>query len=128
MNSAKKRDIPFELTFQEFCDFDEQTGYIEKRGTGPDSLTIDRIDSNLPYRLGNIRALTWDENCKRLVEGMTQPWEPIAQMLAQYEGSLNRFAHQMEALKLLRQVEILQEQRQVGFNPNTTNEVSELFG
>ena len=60
--SARKRGIKFELSFEDFCEFCAITGYLEQRGQDPDSLTIDRIKSDQPYRTGNIRILTHAEN------------------------------------------------------------------
>ena len=77
-SSAAKRKIPFDLSFDEFLEFDKETGYTDKVGKNSDSLTIDRIDSSLPYRVGNIRALTWIDNCSKKLEGITETWEPVA--------------------------------------------------
>lgn len=112
-DSARKRKIPFKLTFEQFKEFAGATGYLNRVGRDPDSLTIDRIDPALPYQVGNIRALTWRENCAHLVEGMTDPKEPIARALAKaHNGDENRFCVYMgEAAKILEQVEILQRQQ-----------------
>jgi hypothetical protein len=124
--NAAERGIKFELTYKEFCAFDVENDYVAKRGNGPDDLTIDRIDTNGPYSADNIRALTWEENCHHLVEGFRHPWEPLAQLIALHNGSFNRFEHQGEALKLLRQVEILQD-RSLPKQPTPDNEESEFF-
>ena len=85
-SSAKRRNIPFTLTFPQFMDFDAKTGYLAKRGRKHDSLSIDRISSSRGYEVGNIRAVTWIENCRRRIEGMQSPVEPIAKALAEAEG------------------------------------------
>ena len=61
-HSARKRNLPFTLTLAEFKEFCAKTGYLERRGNKPDSLTVDRIDNNRGYTLDNIRAITHAEN------------------------------------------------------------------
>lgn len=84
--SAKKRGIPCGLTFEEFEKFDRETGYTKGVGTGPDDLTIDRVDPARGYESGNLRALTHRANSARLVEGITDPRQPIAEALALVAG------------------------------------------
>lgn len=110
-DSAAKRGIQFLLTFDEFLQFCFRTGYLERKGRELDSLTIDRIDPSKPYQFDNIRVLTWRENCFHMVEGMTQPFEPVARAIAKFaDGDANRWrAYEKEARKVLEQVEILQQ-------------------
>ena len=115
--SAKKRNIPFELTFEQFLDFDRQTSYVASRGTGSESLTIDRIDSSKGYQVDNIRALTWLENCSKKVEGMTDPIEPIAKALCLASGGDNWHKFKSQATEVLQMVETLQVQQEGGFEP-----------
>jgi hypothetical protein len=61
-HSAKNRKLPFTLTLVQFKQFCVQTGYLERRGQTPDSLTIDRIDATKGYHIDNIRVLTHEEN------------------------------------------------------------------
>ena len=61
-HSAKKRDLPFTITLAEFKDFCAKTGYLERRGNQPEDFTIDRIDWNDGYCIGNLRVLTHEEN------------------------------------------------------------------
>jgi len=61
-HSARKRKLPFSLTIAEFKAFCLKTGYLERRGNKPGDLTIDRIDCNDGYHIGNIRVLTHAEN------------------------------------------------------------------
>jgi hypothetical protein len=114
-SSAGKRDIPFELTYDEFKEFDLQTNYVESKGRESESLTIDRIDSSLGYTIDNIRTLTWSQNCAKLVEGMTDPIDPIAKALASAAGDDNWHKFKKMAVKVLNQVEILQGQEEGGF-------------
>lgn len=113
--SAKKRDIPFELTYEEFLEFDRQTDYVASKGRGLESLTVDRIHSFKGYSTDNIRALTLSENCAKIVEGMTDPIEPIAQAMALAAKDDNWYKYKKHAVKVLMQVEILQTQSEGGF-------------
>lgn len=61
-HSAKKRDLPFTITLDEFKEFCAKTGYLERRGNQPEDLTIDRIDWNGGYHISNLRVLTHEEN------------------------------------------------------------------
>lgn len=61
-SSARKRGIGFELSFEDFMEFCAVTGYLEARGKDPTSLTIDRIKTSLPYGVGNLRILTYNDN------------------------------------------------------------------
>jgi hypothetical protein len=55
-SNARRRGKEFTLTLEYFRDFCLSTGYIERKGKLPDSLTIDRIKSELGYIPGNIQA------------------------------------------------------------------------
>ncbi len=61
-SSAQKRAIPFELAFEDFVEFCATTEYLELRGKEPTSLSIDRIKTDQPYCVGNIRILTYYDN------------------------------------------------------------------
>jgi hypothetical protein len=113
--SARKRDIPFELTLDEFKEFDLQTNYVKSKGRESESLTIDRIDPSIGYVLSNLRALTWAENCARMVDGMVDPIDPIAKALASVAGDDNWYKFKKMSVRVLQQVEILQAQEEGGF-------------
>lgn len=115
--SAKKRGIDFSLTFKQFADFDRQTGYVESKGQSAECLSVDRIDSDKGYEIGNIRALTWLENCRRRCEGMTNPAEPIARALSEHEGHNIWQRCRNRANGILDLVEILLAQQDGGFEP-----------
>lgn len=85
--SARKRHIEFKLTLEEFTRFDSLTGYVENMGRGDTNLTVDRIDSSKGYEMGNIRALTYEDNVSRKLESMEHPYDPIARMIHQHKGS-----------------------------------------
>ena len=67
-SSARKRGIGFELSFEDFQEFCAVTGYIEARGKEPHSLSVDRIKTDLPYTMGNIRILTYADNVSHKYE------------------------------------------------------------
>ncbi len=63
--NARRRGKVFELTFEQFADFAVKTDYINKRGTGSDSYTIDRIDPTKGYTADNIQVLTNAQNVRK---------------------------------------------------------------
>jgi hypothetical protein len=63
--NARRRGKPFELTFAEFSAFAVETDYINKRGTGSESFTIDRIDPTKGYTPDNIQVLTNAQNVRK---------------------------------------------------------------
>lgn len=62
--SAKRRNIPFTLTIEQFKLFCQASGYLETKGNKPQSMTIDRINHNLGYSIDNIRVLSHAENSR----------------------------------------------------------------
>lgn len=64
-HSARKRSLPFTLTKAELTEFCTKTCYLERRGTAPDSLTIDRIDWNEGYHIWNLQTVTHAENSRQ---------------------------------------------------------------
>lgn len=55
-NSARKRHIPFNLTFKEFVQLWKDSGKWEQLLAG-EPWTVDRIDVNLGYEPGNVRIV-----------------------------------------------------------------------
>lgn len=115
--SARKRGIAFKLTFEEFQEFDRQTGYVASVGKDSDSLTIDRIETAKGYELGNIRALTYKENVSKKLNGLTEPYEPIAKALCMIAKETNWKKFTAIASDTLELVELLQAQKDGGFDP-----------
>lgn len=72
-NRAKQRGIAFELTFDEFAAFCNETDYLEKKGREPHSYTIDRIKTHLPYCYSNLRILTHAQNSSHKYEDGSAP-------------------------------------------------------
>lgn len=63
--SAKRRKLPFTLTVESFKAWCEQTGYLQRKGNKPESMTVDRIDWNEGYHIWNIQPLTHKENSEQ---------------------------------------------------------------
>ena len=61
---AKSRGIEFKLTFKEWCDFWGDD--IERRGSGPNDLQMQRIGDSGPYAIGNIKKGTPSQNAKTM--------------------------------------------------------------
>lgn len=116
-DSARKRGIPFNLSFDEFKEFDRQTGYVESRGQSAECLSIDRINPEKGYEVGNIRAMNWLENCRRRCDGMTDPAEPIARAICKASGGDVWQKFRPIANSTLGLVECLQAQLEGGFQP-----------
>ena len=64
-DSAKKRNIPFLLSLEEFERIIDGTGYIEKKGKTRHCLQLDRIDPEKGYEIGNLQVITAGENCAK---------------------------------------------------------------
>lgn len=62
---AKQRGIGFKLSLKEFKEFCDTTGYLEKKGTDADSMTIDRIKAWKGYEVGNIQMMTLVDNVRK---------------------------------------------------------------
>jgi len=63
--NARRRHKAFSLTFDEFVQFCRETGYLEQKGQAPGNYTIDRINREEGYHIGNIRVLTHAENSRK---------------------------------------------------------------
>lgn len=60
--SARRRGVAFKLTLPEFGAFCDETGYLDS--VGVNCASIDRIDLEHGYEVGNIRILPYRENCR----------------------------------------------------------------
>lgn len=81
--SARRRKLAFSLTLTEFRKFCDDTGYLEKRGNKPESLTIDRINHDKGYHLWNIKIET---HAKNSINGHTVPGRDTKQNERRPEG------------------------------------------
>lgn len=59
-HGAAVRGVEFKLTFKEWCDFWGED--VDRRGSGPDDLSMQRFADTGPYAIGNIRKGTPREN------------------------------------------------------------------
>lgn len=73
-SNAKRRGKVFTLTLEQFKQFCEETDYINKRGKTGKSASIDRIDNNKGYEIGNIRILTLSENSAKWTHDEEPPF------------------------------------------------------
>lgn len=55
---ARRKGIEFSITLDQFRQWCETTGYLEKRGTKPESMTVGRINHDEGYHIGNIQPET----------------------------------------------------------------------
>lgn len=65
---AKERGIEWNLTLDEFIEFCNETGYMDTKGKTKTSASIDRIDPNKGYEIGNIQILSLSDNTKKMHE------------------------------------------------------------
>ncbi len=64
-NNAKRRGIPWQLTFEEFKKFAVEEDLVYMSGRTKQSLSIDRVISSEGYHKDNIQILTVSENSKK---------------------------------------------------------------
>ncbi len=62
---AQRRNQVFKLSFNEFLNVIEGTGYLEKRGRGLEELHLDRKQVELGYVPGNLAVITTEENLRK---------------------------------------------------------------
>jgi hypothetical protein len=72
--NAKRRGHDFNLTFNEFEYFAIKTDYIAGKGIMKESYSIDRIDNEKGYQLGNIQILTNSQNAKKHTKKLEYDW------------------------------------------------------
>lgn len=60
--NAKRRGKEFNLTIEEFSAFCSETNYLELKGKTKNSASIDRIDPNKGYEVGNLQVLSIQAN------------------------------------------------------------------
>ena len=65
---AKERGIEWNLTLSEFKQFCEENNYMELKGKKAGSASIDRIDPNKGYEVGNLQILTLAQNSAKMHE------------------------------------------------------------
>lgn len=63
--NSKRRNIKFELTYEQFLEFGYKHKYFVGKGKTKDSYSIDRINNELGYIIDNIQILTISENSRK---------------------------------------------------------------
>ena len=61
-NQAKYRGIDFHLTFEEWLDIWQKSGFYDKRGVGRGSYVMSRYNDIGPYAVGNVFIQTNAQN------------------------------------------------------------------
>lgn len=74
--NAKRDRIEFKLTLEQFKTFCDDTGYLKKKGTGPDDMVMGRKDHYIGYQEGNIKMLTRRENSREGKTGKRPEYRP----------------------------------------------------
>lgn len=82
---ANRRKLAFDIPLEVFKELCERTGYLEGKGSRPESLAIDRIQNWKGYVMGNIRVVTvavnglkgYHEGKLKLSSGQEVMWEEI---------------------------------------------------
>lgn len=64
-DSAKKRSIPFKISFDDFKDWCNETGYADEKGKQRLKHHCDRIDASKGYEKGNLQILNERENIQK---------------------------------------------------------------
>lgn len=64
-DNAKRREINFELTFQQFSLFCYETKYIKRKGIYRKNYSIDRKDNTKGYTIDNICIMKTGDNCRK---------------------------------------------------------------
>lgn len=62
---AKERGIYWDWPLNEFREFVERTGYLDKKGRYAANKTIDRINPNIGYQGDNVQILTHFQNSRK---------------------------------------------------------------
>lgn len=63
--NAKRRNIPFYITLEDFGQLCKITNYLELKGRNATDLSLDRIVDEAGYVMGNVRVITVSENTKK---------------------------------------------------------------
>lgn len=71
-HNAKKRNVEFLITFQEWYDWWSATGKWDQRGQGSDKYCMCRVNDKGPYAIGNIFCDTYGNNTRMAHKGKKQ--------------------------------------------------------
>lgn len=80
--NARRRDIPWEITFSEWCEVWEQSGHWDERGLTATSYVMSRLGDKGPYRAGNVtisqhRLNVADGNRNRIAFESDPDWRHV---------------------------------------------------
>jgi len=64
-NNAKRRNIPFTITLEQFREWCVKVQYIGFKGRSANSYTIDRRYNDIGYHIDNIQVMTKSDNIKK---------------------------------------------------------------
>lgn len=73
--NAKRRGKVFDLTFDQFKSFAIEVDLLHKRGRTSKSYTVDRIDNEKGYTVGNLQMLTYGENSRKGMRKIAYDYE-----------------------------------------------------
>jgi hypothetical protein len=93
-SSAKKRGIPFLLTFEEWWDIWQASGKWEQRGRRRDQYVMARFGDLGAYKRDNVRICLAGENTDEMRQGLPPRWQAHSRGT---EGSKQRLCGQGKA-------------------------------
>lgn len=72
-NNAKRRGIPFLLTFEEWCGLWDSSGKWDQRGRYSGRYCMSRVGDEGPYAIGNVRISAWEDNLAEQAARIRKP-------------------------------------------------------
>lgn len=75
---AKRRNIPFLFTFEQWWDIWQKSGHWAERGWGADKYCMSRIGDVGPYEVSNVFVQTNGENVRQAQLGTHNPRGPMS--------------------------------------------------
>lgn len=71
--NCKRRGKSFNVTFDQFSAFNNDTGYTENSGRFAEDMSVDRMRNNEGYHIDNMQSLTISQNASKGVSD----WVPL---------------------------------------------------
>ncbi len=71
--NAKTRNIPFEITFEEWCNIWISSGKWDQRGKGANKYVMARHNDIGPYKVGNVSIKSQEQNTHEANAGDKNP-------------------------------------------------------
>ncbi len=90
--NAKRRGIPFELTFLEWLGIWVHSGRLAERGKGTEQYQMARYGDKGPYAVGNVKIITSWENHHEMA-GRPKSIKARANMSSAQRGNKNSLGH-----------------------------------